>query len=466
MKKRAIAFIMAAALSATVLSGCETKKTNSEMDGDKISFSIGDWPTEEGIDLDRANERKEMFEAKYPEYEIIPDAWKFSVDTFFAKAASNQLPNLYSTNFTEVEQIVQNGYSRDISKILEEAGLLDKFNKQVLDIVSVDGKINSFPYMAYTLGIVYNTDLFEKAGLMNDDGTPKAPKTWDELRDAAVQIKEKTGVPGFIFPTSGNCGGWMFTNLAWSYGVDFMEYTEDGKWKATFDTEECAQALQFIKDLKWKYDVLPATSNIDYDEMYSLYGTERGAMLMSASSIAYVVKLNEMDNEKAGIFPMPAGSKRHVALLGGKVYNISPNTTDEQLEGIIKYIEFIGNSPDVNEEQLKNIENNIVDINAKGYLVGDYNMSVWNDNADSVTKERAIIDKYVNVNPNHFKLYNDSLSGDSDIEIQSEEPVCCQDLYKLLDNCIQSVLTDENADCRALISEAASKFQANYLDKM
>lgn len=464
MKKRVIALMMAAAMSVTALGGCGVQKTDKD-DG-KIKFSIGDWPTEEGIDLDRANERKALFEAKYPEYEIVPDTWKFTVDTFFPKAASNQLPNLYATNFTEVEQIMKNGYSHDITDILKNKGLLDRFNPQVLDIVSDDGKINSFPYFAYTLGIVYNTDLFEKAGLMNEDGTPKAPKTWDELRDAAVQIKEKTGVPGFIFPTAGNCGGWMFTNIAWSYGVDFMEYTDDGKWKATFDTEECAEALQYIKDLKWKYDVLPATSNIDYDEMYSLWGTERGAMLMSASSVAYVAKTNEMDNEKVGIFPMPAGPERHVALLGGKVYNISPDTTEEQLEGIIKYIEFIGYSPDANEEQLTNYENNISDSNAKGYMTGDYSMSVWKDNEASVQKEREIIDKYVNVNPNHFKLYNDSLTEDSGIEIQSEEPVCCQDLYKLLDNCIQSVLTDKDADCRALISEAASKFQANYLDKM
>ena len=37
-------------------------------------------------------------------------------------------------------------------------------------------------------------------------------------------------------------------------------------------------------------------------------------------------------------------------------------------------------------------------------------------------------------------------------------------LYALLDACIQEVLTNENADCAALIQKAASDFQQNYLE--
>lgn len=457
---------MALVLSTAALSGCGSVKTGNE-EGEKIKFSVGGWPTEEGTELDLANEKKAAFETMYPQYEIVPDTWKFTVDTFYVKAASKQLPNLYSTNFTEVAQIIENDYARDLTDAMDEAGIADKFNKQVLDVVKKDGKIRSFPYEAYTLGIGYNTALFEKAGLMNEDGTPKVPATWDELRDFAVQIKEKTGTPGFIFPTAQNCGGWMFTNIAWSYGVDFMEYTGDGKWKATFDTDECADALQFIKDLKWKYDVLPATNNINYSEMYSLYGTERGAMLMTATSgLATIAKTNDLANEKIGVFPMPAGPKRHVALLGGKVYNVSNETTDEQVEGILKYIEFLGNSPVLTDDRLAMIDKDTSVYADKGYMMGVYSMSVWNSDSDYVQKKKGIVDKYTNVDPAPLKPYNDSIIGESDIEIQAEEPVYCQDLYKILDNCIQTVLSDENADCRALISEAANKFQVTYLDRM
>ena len=69
----------------------------------------------------------------------------------------------------------------DITDALKKQGIYDKINPQVLDLVSKDGKVYAFPYAAYILGIAFNVDDFQKAGLMNADGTPRQPKTWDEL---------------------------------------------------------------------------------------------------------------------------------------------------------------------------------------------------------------------------------------------------------------------------------------------
>ena len=95
-----------------------------------------------------------------------------------------------------------------------------------------------------------------------------------------MKIKEATGKPGIVFPTANNYGGWMFSCLAWSYGVDFMEKGEDGKWKATFNTPEAAEALRYMKDLKWKYDVLPNNAIIDGTEFYKTFAIGNAAMLM------------------------------------------------------------------------------------------------------------------------------------------------------------------------------------------
>ena len=85
------------------------------------------------------------------------------------------------------------------------------FNKSVLDIISKDGKIYAFPTGAYVLGLAYNTEMFQAAGLMESDGTPKQPKDWYELAEFAKKIKDATGKAGFVFPTSTNYGGWIFT---------------------------------------------------------------------------------------------------------------------------------------------------------------------------------------------------------------------------------------------------------------
>ena len=61
-----------------------------------------------------------------------------------------------------------------------------------------------------------------------------------------------------------------------------------------------------------------------------------------------------------------------------------------------------------------------------------------------------------NINPNHVKHYNDQTG----VEWQHEEPVEAQALYAALDNAIQAVLTDKNADCAQLIKEAYDNFQS------
>jgi len=92
-------------------------------------------------------------------------------------------------------------------------------------------------------------------------------------------------------------------------------------------------------------------------------------------------------------------------------------------------------------------------------------MSPWSMNAEALRFENGLIDSNANANLNHFKSYNDFVENCT-AEIQAEEPVCAQELYAILDNCIQQVLIDENADCRALLEKANSDFQKNYLDNL
>ena len=51
-----------------------------------------------------------------------------------------------------------------------------------------------------------------------------------------------------------------------------------------------------------------------------------------------------------------------------------------------------------------------------------------------------------------------------DVIIRKEESVACQDLYRTLDECILTVLIDENADTKLLAETSCRKFQTLYLD--
>lgn len=462
--KRLLAIFAAVTMMTGTFAGCGKQAADKDNQGRTI-ISIGSWPDKEGAEKEAIDARKTRFEEANSDVVIQPDTWVFDIKTFYAKAAGGQLPTLYNTHFTEVPQIISAGYSADITDALKKRGLYDKFNKQVLDVVSEDGKVYAFPFAAYILGMAYNVEMFEAAGLMEADGTPKQPKNWDEVVEFAVKIKEATGKPGFVFPTANNNGGWIFTSLAWSFGTKFMEQDADGKWKATFDSPEAAAALQWIKDLKWKYDVLPANTLIDGTEYYKVFGTKNAGMMISAGDFPRKVTEYGMQPGELGMFAMPAGPKRHVTLLGGSVFELSNKATEDQIDAALRWLE--GQyTPEATDEFKTNTETEINNAIEKNQLIGIKSLNIWANDAESVQYSNKLIDEKANANINHVKLYNDFTADLGECELQAEEPVCAQELYGVLDSCIQEVLVNQNADCAELLKKAASDFQKNYLDNL
>ena len=461
-KTRVISLVLALVLCVMSLSACGGK-TDKDEQGRTI-ISVGGWPTKEGKELDNAVARKEAFEKENTDVVIKTDPWKFDLKTFYAKAAGNQLPNYFSIHATEVSQIMESGYSADITNALKKYGYLENMNPTLLDLVSKDGKVYAIPTYAYILGIAFNTEMLEAAGLMEADGTPKQPKDWYELAEFAVKIKKATGKPGVVFPTASNNGGWIFSPVAWSFGVDFMEQDKDGKWKATFNTPEAVEALQYIKDLKWKYDVLPANTLIDGTEYNKTFATGNAGMMITAGDLPWKITQYGMTHDQLGMMAMPAGPKRHVTLLGGTMYAVSADATKDQIDAAIRYHATAFHYA-LSDAVKDTTDRDIAKKLDLGQLVGIKSMSVWSANAESLKYEHKLIDENANSNPNHVRLYNEFVAN-CPAEIQPEEPICAQELYGILDGCIQEVLTNKDADCAALIANAAADFQTNYLDNL
>lgn len=459
--KRIAACTLATTLLALTCVGCG-EKTNSTS---KTQISVGEWPTVEGTALTNLNKNKEDFEKQNPDITIIPDTWTFDLQTFYPKAAAGLLPNLFRTHFTEMSKLLDGEYVASLTDAMKKDGSLDNLNPVFMNAISKDGEIYAVPSEAYSLGLLYNVEMFEKAGLMNADGTPQQPKDWNEMVEFAVKLKETTGKPGLVLPTSNKSGGWYFTNIGWSFGVKFMEQQEDGKWKAKFNSDEAVQALQFIKDLKWKYDILPANTLIDQNEMNKTYATGGAAMMLGAGGTASNLATYETDPNIVGVMAIPAGPRRHVSLLGGTLKVVSSKSSESQVEAALKWLEFIGNSYKLTDEKKEMIEKKYNLMLENNQLVGVKGLSPWNDDSEFVAYDDRVREEKANINLNHVKLYNDSLK-DSKIELQSEEPVCAQDLYGILDTCIQAVLEDKDADCRALLEKANADFQTNYLDNI
>lgn len=451
-------------VSSVAVGACASCGNTSGSNSGKVRVVVDHWPSTEGTELDTLTGYKEGFEKENPNVEIVPDTWKFDLKSFYPKAEAGMLPNVCLVTITEIDKLIDGGYALDLTDELKEYGFYDKMNESIRELVSKDGRVYAVPNEAYAFGITYNVEMFKKAGLVEADGTPKQPKTWEELAEFAVKIKEATGKPGFVMCTTDNCGGWMLTNIAWSYGVDFMEQAEDGTWKATFNTDEMVQALQYVKDLRWKYDVLPANILIGWEEELKTFAVGDAAMALCAPERAVFAKY-EMKPEQYGMLGIPAGPAKRVTLVGGNLRVLSNKTNPEQVDAAFKWIDYSGNGCRFDDVAKEALEKNIKAEIENGTAIGIKGLSVWTEGSEKVAYQNKLIDDNINMDPNSVKYYNESLI-DGSIELQPEEPVCAQDLYGLLDNCIQKVLNDKDADCKEIIERANEEFQVNYLNNV
>lgn len=459
--KRIITVLLALAMTLSLFAGCSSKK---ESDG-KVHITIAAWPSEETNPAKYELYQKylEEYKKQYPNVEVTTDTWKFDLKNYLVKAASKTLPTTFTTAPTELDTLINSGYIKDITQALTDYNYLENYNEDYKNAYLRDGKAYAVvdPASVYHMGLMVNAKLFKEAGLTGKDGLPIFPQTWDEVVEYGKIIKEKTGKAGFVMPTKGRHGGWEFMNIAWSYGADFVKQDENGKWKAVFDSEECAQALQYVKDLRWKYDILQENILVDITGVQENVGTEKAGMGIIQSNMAVLTpKTYNTPFTDLAMCRIPAGPKGRFAMSSANIYVVNADASDEEVKALMNWFNLIGMGPEVNDQMIAKWENDYKVKAEEGQIVGIKPSLIWKD-GERKDAQIAAMDKYVNVDK---KLFDDYTITEG-VTFRGDPEKCTQELYDVLDVAIQEVLNDENADVREVLKKAANDFQINFLDK-
>lgn len=249
-------------------------------------------------------------------------------------------------------------------------------------------------------------------------------------------------------------------NLAWSFGTTFMD-NSDGQWQAAFNSPECTAALQWLKDLKHEYGCIPETGEISSSWVTSLFVNDKLGMTL-AEPYGQVMLQNQVFNKDRLIYAaVPEGPAGRIAQMGGTVYVIDRNATDEQVEAAFRWLEFLGQGPKLSEEAEVNIAAELDAKAAEGKLVGVARPSVWKEETENAQFRRKMVREKTNVDPENFVHYETV-----PYKLHPEEPINCQELYSILTDCIKTIMADENADPAEVLEKAATKFQKEYLDEI
>jgi len=477
MKKlqKILTTIIALAISVGGMTGCGGQKKNPGL-GSNISneakqaikdgktvISISMWPSKDASNYERMEKTRQEFMKQNPDIYVEGDQFTFDFKTFTAIAAADELPTMYNTYYTQVGSIINDGLAADITDALEKVGFLEYINEDLLPYTAdKEGSIYAFTSKAYNQGLYINKAIFKKAGLVDETGNILIPSTYEDVLNYSKIIKEKTGVAGFVFPTANNCGGWYFTNLAWSYGVNFLDKTEDGKYIATFDTKECYDAFEWIRQMK-KSELFPtSTTTVNQAKIYELFATGQGAMTIASPPCVALSKDFGMNKDDIVVARMPGGPEGRYSQLGGDVYMFRPDATQEQIIACMKWLEYTGVSPIITEERAKKIEEDRQTLlEQNGILLHQPAFKIWS-NPERDEQLKKIYAKHTNIDPADYASYFEA----EDVIIRPEPEVACQELYSILDGVIQAIYADTDADIPALVKDAAYQWQVNYLDKL
>lgn len=445
---KTIAGILLPAAVVLSVTGCSEEPAAPTVDANApVTITVSNLPSTEHP-TERAAFLKLLddFHTAYPNITAngVETAW--DPQTFQALLAGKQLPTVFLVPFTEPQGMIARNQLADISWELEQVGLSDKLNPAAMAVGQKENRTYGVPVDAYAIGLVYNRDLFVKAGLDPD----KPPTTWAEVRTAAKTIADETGVAGYAQMTTKGTGGWMLAAMTYSAGgtIEDAEGT-----KATFtDGAATKEQLELLKSMRWTDNSMGSNFLYDQAALLQTFAAGQVGMILGAPiSYQYATTFFKMSKDHIGVGPMPQGTTPGGTMTGGALHVVNPDATPEQRLAAVKLIEF--------RLRYYTDESRAVEYaqsqQAAGLPVGLPGLPTLGEAA----QEQYLnwIQPYVNVPLANFKAYTETVNT---IKLAPEPAKKAQEVYVALDPVVQAVLTDENADIDALLSTAAENVDA------
>jgi ABC-type glycerol-3-phosphate transport system substrate-binding protein len=447
---RTIAAVAAVALAgAGVLAGCSS--AGSDANDGKVHITVASLiPGSDKAAFKAFDDRVKEFEKANPDIVVKSEEYQWTGPTFATQLAGGTLPDVFNVPFTDSQSLIQAGQLADITAEVNTLPYASKFNENVLAVAKDGDKIYGIPYGPYAMGLSYNRDIFTKAGLDPD----KPPTTWDEVRADAKTISEKVpGVAGYMQMTQGNTGGWELTTTVYARGGR-METTEGGKTTVTTNNPVTKEALQWLKDLRWKDNSVGSNFLLDWSGINQAFGAGQIAMYPSGSDVlTSLVQQNAVDPKNYGLtmLPIDTSNKDAGVLAGGNVAAVSPKSSQAQKDAAVKWIDFYYMQKLLNQDQAVADAKVLV---KSGQPVGVPTLPVF----DKATYDQNMdwIKDEINVPQENVAPFTDKIF---DATLVPEPNKHTQELYGALDTVVQAVLTDQNADIDQLLSKVDSDIQ-------
>lgn len=415
----------------------------------KITLTInGQPPKTQPFERKVFDEDVAEFERTHENIDLQPREGFMDPKTFATKLAGGQLEDVFYVFLTDPANLIARRQAADITDYLKDVPHIDQLQPELTDIFTNDeGRVFGLPTANYSMGLLYNRQLFTQAGLNPD----QPPTTWAEVREAAKKITALGGNKvGFAEYSKDNQGGWHFTS--WMYSMGGQVATQDGDtWKASFNNEKGREVLQTLHDMRWTDNTMGTKQLLVIEDVQRMMGAgQLGMYLAAPDNVPALVNQFKSDYANYGLAGMPGGNG---TLIGGEGYMINPKASPEKIKAGLQWIQWKYLNPDRMEADLKRYADEDQPIglpSAPPNAAAD----IWV--GDLRTKQQTLKETYATVPVENYEAFVDAL-GETDKFI---EPPNAQQVYAALDNVMQGVLTNRDANLDQLLSDAETKVNA------
>ena len=238
--KKAVALMLVGALTVTTFIGCGKGggKPDKEGGNSTTDIEISYWNA--GLGTAWLDAVIEAFEEKYPEYNVYYKATATLNNTSLTYGMEGDTVDIYLA--TEEGDLTHLEPLDDVLNTTAEGDsipLIEKFNENYLEMAkSNDGHYYQLTYGGGAIGIVYNKEHFEKAGISQE------PRTTNELTVACDTLKSKGYTPFIHFTTTGYWD-WMIDGFFCQY--DGFDYFRNNFYACTDENGTSPSKEVFIK---------------------------------------------------------------------------------------------------------------------------------------------------------------------------------------------------------------------------
>ena len=238
-----------------------------------------------------------------------------------AALAGGKYPDVVYIFGPNVANLARSPKALDLTEAVKaKAWNWDDFYPAARQAVTIDGKVRAIPSLIDSMAVVYNKKLFRQAGIP----APKAGWTWDEYRDTAKRLTNKSkGTFGTGWPGVGDEDTvWRLWPMIWDLGGDVLA---PGGKQVGYGGQPGLQSLTLLNDMAAKDKSVYIDKTSGSEKMYQVFNSNRMGMVPTGPW-----ELPEIVNAKVdyGVVPMPTFNGKAVTIAGPDTWMLFDNGDD------------------------------------------------------------------------------------------------------------------------------------------